>query len=162
MAQTSKVGYRSCSNGWHGELLLPLQNAGASRGGLRFGNVAGLLESDREAGVSQRVVGSECGESERSRNCCLELLRIAQCADEAVMGFDMVVVGGYGLAKGLGRPGCIAFGEQTHAALRESVRRYGLRVGSDRHFLMLPSLASALSRYSTILRHEPLPASPSG
>ena len=43
------------------ELLLPLEDACPGGGGLGLLNVAGVLESDGEGGMGQRILGGEDG-----------------------------------------------------------------------------------------------------
>jgi len=83
-------------------LLLPLEDASTGRGGFGRLDVAGLLQGDGERGVGQRVIGREDGERQGRANRLAELARVAQGADQAVMGLDVGRVGGNGGAKGLG------------------------------------------------------------
>ena len=105
------------------QLNLPLQNARAGRGGLRFGHVPGMLQRNGERGVRQRVGRGERCESQRGGDGLLQAAGVAQSADEAVMGLVIGRVGCDGCAKGLGRLSRRAGGEQVEAALGEMLRR---------------------------------------
>jgi len=108
-------------------LLLPLKNAGAGGGGFGLVDVTGLLQGDGERRVSQRIFGRENGEGHGRAYRLVELPGVAQGANEAVMGFNVIGIGGDGGAEGSscfrGLPGS----QQVKSMLRERVG--GGRIG---------------------------------
>ncbi len=110
------------------ELQLPLKHARLGCGGFSLGNVAGVLEADGECGVSQWIGGRKSGERQCRGDGLLEPAGIAECADEAVMGFD--VRGQHGTTLGFaerdGGAECFddlggrAGGQQVHSLPAES------------------------------------------
>jgi len=105
------------------ELDLPLQHAGAGGGGLSFRRMAGVLQGDGEGGVGERIAGSEGDQRESRGNGGFKAARVAQGADQAVMGFNVGGIVGDSGAERAGGLGGFACGEQVKALL-------GLRVGS--------------------------------
>ncbi len=84
---------------------------------LRFRDVAGLLQADRQRSMSQRI-----GRGERcQRQCCGDRLfqapRVTKGANETVVGLVMGRISRDRFAKRLRRSGCVAGGEQVDAAL---------------------------------------------
>ena len=101
------------------ELRLPLEDAGTSGRGLRLLNVTCALQRDGQSGMSQRVVGRECCERQRSANRGLQLAGIAQRPHEPVVCLIESLVGSNGGAEGAGGFCGIAIGEQLNALLKQ-------------------------------------------
>jgi len=103
--------------------MLPLQNPRARGGSLRLGDVAGLLQGDREAGVRQRILRREHGESQRDGHRGFKLARFPKRPDQTVMGLDMPGVRGNRRPKSPRRATSISRRQQFHSALRKLVGR---------------------------------------
>lgn len=103
------------------QLLFPFQNACAARRSFCLGNMSCSLQSDGEAGVGERIVGSECSQRARGSYGCLEISGIAQCADQSVMSLDVLWIGIDCFAKGLRGGADIAFSQQIDAGLGETI-----------------------------------------
>jgi len=101
------------------ELNLPLQHAGAGGGGFGLGHVAGSLQADGECCVSQGIEWGEGSERQGGTDGLVELTGIAQGANEAVVGLNMILIDGDGGAKELCGISSIAGGEQVKATLAE-------------------------------------------
>lgn len=68
------------------------------------------------------IVWSSRRQSERRRNRSFELLRIAECANQTMMRFQMFGVSGNRFAKRLCRVQCIPTGQQVNAPQRKLIR----------------------------------------
>jgi hypothetical protein len=106
-------------------LLLPLKDAGAGGGGFGLGDVSGALEGNGEAGVGERVLGRECREAEGGGDGRFQALLVGESANEAMMGFDVVVLGRYGGAEGVFGSIGIVGREQIEAVLRLLIGDFG-------------------------------------
>ncbi len=69
------------------QLLFPLEDAGAARGGLGLGYAAGLLQSYGEAGLSQGIGRREGDQPGRSLDGFAGAIGIEQGTNQAVVGF---------------------------------------------------------------------------
>jgi len=103
------------------QLFFPLQDARAAGRCFRLRDVAGVLQSDGERGVRQRIVGRKHRQSHGRGDRLVQLPRIAQGTDEAMMRFHMRRVGGDGITKCLRGLRGLRLGEQFDATLRERV-----------------------------------------
>lgn len=101
------------------QLNFPLEDAGAGGGGFRLGDVAGGLQADGESGVGEGIGWGEGSERQGRADGLVELAGIAEGANETVVGFDILRVGGDGGAKGLRGISGIAGGELVKAMLGE-------------------------------------------
>jgi hypothetical protein len=62
--------------------------------------MAGVLQGDGEGGVGERIAGSEGDQRESRGNGGFKAARVAQGADQAVVGFNVGGVGGKDGAEG--------------------------------------------------------------
>jgi hypothetical protein len=85
---------------WRGlQLNFPFQYAGTGRGSFGFRNMAGALQRNGKRGVGKWVIGRQRGEGERSCDGLIELTGISQGADQTVMSFVLLRIGGERLSK---------------------------------------------------------------
>lgn len=102
---------------------LPFENAGAGGSGLRFRNLAGLLQRNGKRGVRERIVRREHGKRQSRSHGLFEAAGIAQCVRQPVMRFHVIRMGGDGGAIG-------ASGFAGRAGEKQIVCALNKRVGS--------------------------------
>jgi hypothetical protein len=108
-------------------LSLPLEDAGTCGSGFRFGDVAGLLQGNRQCGVGERIVGGKRGERQGCSDGLFEAAGIAESADETVVCLEVIWVSGNGRAKGVDGEGSITVRELIHRSGAEFFGRCALR-----------------------------------
>lgn len=101
------------------KLELPLENASARGGCFGLGDVSGCLQRNRKRCVRERIGRCKHGESECSRDRLLRATRVAQGADEAMMGLDVGRIRGNGPTKCLGGLFRNTLSQKVQALLRE-------------------------------------------
>jgi hypothetical protein len=80
--------------------------------------MAGFLKRDGKAGVGERIVRGQESQSLRRGDGGLELLCIAQGANQAMVRLNVAGIGGDGSAEGLGCACRISGSEQVESLLR--------------------------------------------
>ncbi len=109
------------------QLNLPFQHASARCCRLRLFDVSGPLQGNGQRRMRQRIVRSQSGESQGRGDRLLQPSGIAQCANQAMVSFNVVWVVCNGRTEGLGclnrQPGS----QQVNAMLGEQFS--GLCVG---------------------------------